>query len=64
MRYLTVHRRAEPRQSGPRPAEQTSPAVHAQRALDQWWVTLSANERKALEGPERRTRWRRGTEAP
>lgn len=35
----------------------------AQRALARWWETLSASEQRALQGPERRRRWRRGTQA-
>ncbi len=59
MRQRTSKDRAEPR-----PAEETFHAASAQRAFDQWWKTLSADEQRALQGPERRRRWRRETQAP
>ncbi len=50
--------------AGPRPVEETFHAFNAHRALEQWWRTLSADEQRALQGPERRRRWRRGMQAP
>jgi len=58
MKQHSAKDRAEPRQD-----EETFRATNAQRALGEWWGTLSPDEQRALQGPERRRRWRRRTQA-
>ena len=53
------------REEEPRPDEEETGGVFdlqepfAQQAIARWWETLSASEQRALQGPERRRRWRR-----
>ncbi len=37
--------------------------LFAEREIARWWESLSASEQRALQGPERRCCWRRGTQS-